>query len=387
MEDIAKKAFARLFGHAPENVYSAPGRVNLIGEHTDYNDGFVLPTAIDFRTWVAACKRDDRIITAVALDEEDENGIPTVATFAIDDDLKKMDPPWSDYLLGVVNELKKEGYKLSGANLVIKSNVPRGAGLSSSAALENALVLALTDVSGEHLSGVKAALIGQAAENNFVGCNCGVMDQMVSALGKQDYALLLDCRSLEYKLVPMPESWSILIVNSNVKRGLVDSEYNVRRQQCEAAAKFFNVDALRDVSLAQLEKNKEALDPVVYRRALHIVTENQRTLNACTALEQGDLATLSRLMEDSHKSMKNDFEITVPAIDGLVKIIKDVIGTEGGVRMTGGGFGGCVVALIPKELEAEAIRRVEEEYPKISDGLAPSIFVCRASDGAFLRGK
>lgn len=383
MENIIIEAFKTRFNHEPNNVYSAPGRVNLIGEHTDYNDGFVLPAAINFRTWIGASKRDDRMIEAIALDETDENGVPITTLFSLDENIEKdTNAPWSDYLRGVVVELKKEGFTLCGANLVIKGNVPRGAGLSSSAALEIAIALTLTSVSGEAIDGVKAALVGQAAENNFAGCQCGIMDQMVSALGKKDCALLLDCESLESKLVPVPSDCSIIVVNSNVKRGLVDSEYNTRREQCEEAAKHFGAKTLRAVSLEQLNSEKRNLDPMVYRRALHVLTENQRTLDATTALASGDFSTLSKLMYESHESMKNDFEITVPLIDGLVDIMRSVIGDFGGVRMTGGGFGGCVVAVVPKALEQAVVDKVTEEYPKLAS-FEPSVFICSASDGAF----
>lgn len=383
MENIIRSEFESFFQCAPEHIYSAPGRVNLIGEHTDYNDGFVLPAAINFRTWIGASKRTDDKIVGVALDELDANGTPISTEFSISDTIVK-DPqaPWSDYLRGVVVELLKAGYEIPGANLMIKGNVPRGAGLSSSAALEIAIALTLTDLASNRIDGVKAAQVGQAAENNFAGCQCGIMDQMVSALGKEGQALLLDCASLKTKLVPIPDDISLIVVNSNVKRGLVDSEYNTRREQCESAAKHFGATTLREVSLAQLLEEKDTLEEKVYRRALHVLTENQRTLDATEALANGDLESLSSLMHESHESMKNDFEITVQPIDDLVDIIRKVIGNQGGVRMTGGGFGGCIVAMVPKALEQSVVEAVNTEYPKVS-GKEPSIFICAASDGAF----
>lgn len=384
METIVKEQFNQIFGHEPKRVYSAPGRVNLIGEHTDYNDGFVLPAAINFCTWIAASKRPDNIIEAVALDELDSEQKPTKTRFEIGSVLEKdSNAPWSDYLRGVVIELLAKGFKLCGANLAIKGNVPRGAGLSSSASLEVAIALTLTQLSEENIDGVTAAKVGQAAENNFAGCQCGIMDQMVSSLGKKDNAVLLDCRSLETELIPIARESSLIVVNSNVKRGLVDSEYNTRRQQCEQAAAHFNVSSLRDVTLQQLQSEKDNMDAVVYKRALHVLTENQRTLDATEALKNSDFKTLSRLMFESHESMKNDFEITVKPIDDLVNIIRNVIGEQGGVRMTGGGFGGCIVALVPLHLQAKVLVAVNNEYNKIS-GYEPTIFICEASDGAFI---
>ena len=305
--------------------------------------------------------------------------------FSLDEPpINDKDAPWSDYLRGVISELRKREYTLCGADLVISGNVPQGAGLSSSASLEIALVAALTSLSQESISGEVASQVGQAAENNFVGCNCGIMDQLASALGQAGHAMLLDCRSLKTRMVALPENTSLVIINSNVKRGLVGSEYNTRRIQCELAAKHFNVPALRDISLEQLKAEKNKLDKLVYKRALHVVTENNRTLLAAEALAEKNMLLLGELMDESHTSMRDDFEITVPAVDELVRIMKSVIGVQGGARMTGGGFGGCCVALVPTELEGELSREVEKSYPQVS-GLKPEIFVCQASNGGFAR--
>ncbi|TQV78155.1 galactokinase [Exilibacterium tricleocarpae] len=376
-------AFEQHFERPPQSVFSAPGRVNLIGEHTDYNDGFVLPAAIDYRIWMAAAPREDRRINAIALNQSGAGGEPSRVSFRLDATIETdAAAPWSNYLRGVVRELLNRDYPLCGADLVIAGNVPQGAGLSSSAALETVSVSALTRLAGAAIDGVQAARVGQAAENDFVGCNCGIMDQLISCLGEAGCALLLDCRSLQTRAVPLPADMSLLVVNSNVKRGLVDSAYNVRRAQCEQVASHFQVAALRDVSLNQLARAQNQLDPVAYRRAHHVITENQRTLDAAEALSGGDLEAMGRLMEASHASMRDDFEITVPAIDALVDIIKAVVGTRGGVRMTGGGFGGCVVALVPAALQALVVEQVQQHYPQVS-GLEPSIVVCRASRGAF----
>ncbi|WP_024871418.1 galactokinase [Tolumonas lignilytica] len=371
--------FQRSFGGEPDLFVRAPGRVNLIGEHTDYNDGFVLPCAIDYETVVAVQRRDDDQVVVVAADyanQRDEFSLTQPITV-------HADQLWSNYIRGVVKYLLEKGLALKGLNLVVSGNVPQGAGLSSSASLEVAIGEAFNQAYQLGLTPAAIALNGQEAENKFVGCNCGIMDQMISASGEKDHALLLDCRSLETRLVKMPEDLAVLIVHSNVKRGLVDSEYNTRREQCEAAARHFGVKALRDVNLAQLQSAAEQgkLEPVVYQRARHVITENARTLAAADALAVGDLEKMGVLMAESHQSMRDDFAITVPAIDTLVEILQQAIGREGGARMTGGGFGGCVVALLrPAQVDA-VIAAVAEEYPA-KTGLKPTCYVCKARAGA-----
>ena len=377
-QQAATKCFERHFNAAPMHLAQAPGRVNLIGEHTDYNDGFVFPVAINFHTCVAASPRTDRTISVVALDENSvhvEFDIDATAEF-------DTEAPWSNYVRGVVVELLAAGYTLVGANLAISGNVPLGAGLSSSAALEISLIAALTHLSNEKISAIEAARIGQAAENNFVGCQCGIMDQMISAAGKAGHALLLDCRDLSTTSTPLPDTLSILVINSNLKRALVDGEYNTRRQQCEEAAAHFNLSALRDLELDQLTSQQQALDATVFRRARHVVTENQRTTDMRTALTDCNLPVIGKLMAESHASMRDDFEITTPEIDGLVEIVQQVIGDQGGVRMTGGGFGGCVVALVTKTLVNDVLDAVRTNYPKLA-GKQADAFVCEATEGAF----
>ncbi|VDZ65735.1 Galactokinase [Serratia odorifera] len=289
---------------------------------------------------------------------------------------------WANYVRGVVKHLQSRNADVGGADLVISGNVPQGAGLSSSASLEVAVGQALQALYQLPLDGVALALNGQEAENQFVGCNCGIMDQLISALGQKDHALLIDCRTLETRAVPMPADVAVVIINSNVKRGLVDSEYNTRRKQCEAAARFFGVKALRDVSPALFFPIQHEMDPLVAKRARHVISENQRTLAAAEALAAGDLKRIGVLMAESHASMRDDFEITVPPIDTLVEIVKGVIGDRGGVRMTGGGFGGCIVALMPLDL-VEAVRStVQREYPKLTNGLQETFYICTASQGA-----
>lgn len=372
--------FTEHFGYAPTLTIQAPGRVNLIGEHTDYNDGFVLPCAIDYQTVISGAPRSDRQIRVLAADYENQQD-----QFSLDEPIvSHANLRWADYVRGVVKHLQTRDANFGGADLVISGNVPQGAGLSSSASLEVAVGQALQALYQLPLDGVALALNGQEAENQFVGCNCGIMDQLISALGKKDHALLIDCRSLETRAVPMPADIAVVIINSNVKRGLVDSEYNTRRKQCEAAARFFGVKALRDVSPDLFFPIQHELDPIVAKRARHVITENDRTLAAADALAAGNLKLMGKLMAESHASMRDDFEITVPPIDTLVEIVKNVIGDRGGVRMTGGGFGGCIVALMPLDLVELVRAAVAQEYPRQTNGLQETFYVCKASQGSGL---
>ncbi|WP_187329767.1 galactokinase [Rouxiella chamberiensis] len=369
--------FEQAFGYPATMTIKAPGRVNLIGEHTDYNDGFVLPCAIDYETVIACGQRNDRTIRVIAADYDNQQD-----TFSLDEPIVSTTAlPWANYVRGVIKHLLLRNSDFSGADLVISGNVPQGAGLSSSASLEVAVGQALKSLYDLPIDGVQLALNGQEAENQFVGCNCGIMDQLISALGKENHALLIDCRSLETRAVSMPKDASVVIINSNVKRGLVDSEYNTRRKQCEEAARFFNVKALRDVNMAEFAAKSSELDPMTARRARHVITENDRTEAAAIALSQGDLKKMGELMAESHASMRDDFEITVPPIDTLVEIVKSVIGDRGGVRMTGGGFGGCIVALIPSDLVDEVRKTVAHEY-HAKTGIKETFYVCQASEGA-----
>jgi galactokinase len=368
--------FKQHFGQDPAHCFRAPGRVNLIGEHTDYNDGFVLPCAIDYDTVVAAGPRSDSRIEVLAVDQGAQvSGFDLNAAIPHDEAA-----PWSNYVRGVAWALLQRGFGLRGANLVVAGNVPQGAGLSSSASLEVVVGLALARLSELDLDGKTIALASQQAENDFVGMRCGIMDQFISALAEADHALLIDCRSLAYRAVPIPTGAAIIIANSHVKRGLVDSEYNTRRRECETAAAHFGVPALRDVPPDLLALHADELDPTVAKRARHIITENARTEEAAAALARGDLEAVGRLMAESHLSMRDDFEITVPPIDALVEIIGRVIGPAGGVRMTGGGFGGCVVALAPHEFVPDVQAAIARHYPSAT-GLAATVYVCRASAG------
>ena len=374
----AATVFQAAFGQAPSIQVQAPGRVNLIGEHTDYNDGLVLPCAIDYRTVIVARPRGDRQIRVAAADYDG-----ALDAYSLDAPIERLDAPmWANYVRGVVRDLVERGLPMQGMDLAIAGDVPQGAGLSSSASLSVAVCRLFATLPGfEGLSPVDMALVAQRAENDFVGTKCGNMDQISSACGVQDHALMIDCRSLEVRPVPIPANAAIMIFNSHVARGLVDSAYNTRREQCEQAARHFGLPALRDLDLATLEARAAELDPIVLRRARHVVTENARVAAAAQALAAGDLVRMGELMEASHASMRDDFEITVPAIDQLVGIVKSVIGTAGGVRMTGGGFGGCVVALVPHELVDAAREAVQRAYTAPNGGSA-TIYVCRAAAGA-----
>lgn len=374
-----KDAFKSVLSYAPTHIVQAPGRVNLIGEHTDYNDGFVLPCAINYQTVVAAAKRDDNIVRVVSVDyanETDEFDITQEITF-------QENKMWANYIRGVVKCLIARGFEFKGADISVSGNVPQGAGLSSSAALEVVIGQTFKELYNLNISQAEIALNGQQAENEFVGCNCGIMDQMISAEGNENHAMLLDCRSLQTTAVSMPENMSVVIINSNKKRGLVDSEYNTRREQCEQAARIFGVKALRDVSIEEFNAKAHELDEMVAKRARHVITENDRTEEAAKVLASGDMKRMAVLMAESHASMRDDFEITVKEVDLLVDIVKNVIGTEGGVRMTGGGFGGCIVALVPPKLVDEIKSAVEERYESAT-GLKESIYVCQAKNGASL---
>jgi galactokinase len=369
--------FEQLFQCSAEIVCHAPGRVNLIGDHTDYNDGFVLPAAINYGTTIAASAREDDLVKVYAHDCDQETNEFSLAEIMFDQQMM-----WSNYVKGTLEALIKHHPKIKGANLVVTGNVPQGAGLSSSASFEIAILKAFTQLYQLELNGVTAALIGQQAENDFVGCNCGIMDQLISAMGQKGHAMLLDCKDLSFEDAPIPDDLTLFIVNSNVKRGLVGSAYNLRRQQCEAVAKYFGVSALREVTMKQLNAAEDKIEPELFKRARHVVSENDRAVATLKALKANDMATISMAMKESHISLRDDFEVTTKEMDGLVDMIDSVLGTNGGVRMTGGGFGGCVVALVPTAMVEQVKAVVNSRYEK-EFGLAPNIYLCTATQGAF----
>ena len=372
-----RAAFKAAHGGAPELMVSAPGRVNLIGEHTDYSDGFCLPCAIDRGTVVAAKARADRQVQVLACDQGG-----TVDSFSLDATIQPAPGGgWANYVRGTAAALRAQGFALAGADLVIAGDIPQGAGLSSSASLEVAIGQAFSSLFGLQIDRRVLALAGQSAEHHFAGCQCGIMDQLAAACGVQGHALLLDCRSLAVEPVPLPADMAVLIIDSKVQRGLVDSEYNLRRAQCAEATRFFGVKALRDVSVDQWQQARVTMPALLAGRAGHVISENARVLQAVKALKAGDLAAMGNLLRASHRSMRDDFEITVAAVDELVDLSNEVIGTTGGARMTGGGFGGCVVALLPSAQVAEVSAAVQRHY-RSPQGVAAEIWVCQASDGA-----
>lgn len=377
MIDALRTLFRASFGASPTLITRAPGRVNLIGEHTDYNDGFVMPCAISKQTMVAVRPRDDGMVNVVA---GDFDGATT--SFDLNTPiLPTVDDAWSNYVRGMVSLLQAEGLKFPGVDMAILGDMPQGAGLSSSAALENASGLAFATLAGQpDFDRTRLAQIGQRTEHEFAGCKCGIMDQLVSARAEAGSALLIDCRSLQVQPVEIPDDVAILIVHSGISRGLVDGEYNARRLQCEAAAAHYGVAALRDLPTLP---EQGALDRVAWRRARHVITENARTLAAADALKRSDLAKLGLLMAASHASMRDDFEITLPAIDLLVSILADAIGDAGGARMTGGGFGGAVVALVAKDRLHAVMDAVHQHY-QTPNGQVPEIMVERPAAGASL---
>ena len=362
-----------------ERIFRAPGRVNLIGEHTDYNDGFVLPTAIDFSTWVTLTPRQDKQLEIFS-----ENFNETV-TVDLNDPRIAPREHWSDYVIGVAVILQKAGYSVRGAHLNIRGEVPIGSGLSSSAAVEVATASALVANSELEIDRVELAKLCRRAENEFVGARVGIMDQFVSLLGKANKALLLDCRSLDYKLLPVGPEGHLVVCNTMVKHELASSEYNQRREQCEAGVKHLaqilpNVSALRDITLEQLEKYGKDMPEVIYRRCRHVVSENARVLEAGEALVCSDLDGFGLLMYESHRSLRNDYEVSCKELDLMVELASKVKGVYG-ARMTGGGFGGCTVNLVARE-QVDNFKRVVAEGYAQQTKLNPEIFVCEPADGA-----
>ena len=370
-----QQQFLSLYGAPAQGIAAAPGRVNLIGEFTDYNDGFVLPCSLEFRTQVMFKERDDNIITVHSLNYPGEKD-----SFSVDEEITEGQSQWGNYIRAVTYVLKRAGYTLPGADLLIDSNLPQGSGLSSSAALEVAVGGMFNHIAQLGLPPEQIALFGQEAENDFMHCQCGIMDQLISAKGENGHALLIDCENLATKSVKVPDDLNIVIVNSNYPRKLVDSEYNQRRIDCEQAAVKMGVETLRQATMAGLQAVKATLSENEYKRAHHVISENDRVIAATTALQNNDMDALRTLMAASHQSLKHDFEVTVTATDGLVEICKEAMGERGAVRMTGGGFGGAIVCLC-RDAEVPLIKAAVEKHYFERFNLNADIYVCSAGSG------
>ena len=374
---VLARKFAAMFGESPR-IYQAPGRVNLIGEHTDYNDGLVMPAAIGFYTWAAIAPRSDRKVVIhsenfSACTEFDLNDMPLTRV-----------GQWSDYAIGVAKMLEASESRLSGANLLIAGNVPQGAGLSSSASMEVAVGYALLEVTGQTIDLAKLARLCQQAENEFVGARCGIMDQFIASHGKRDHALLLDCRSMEYRLLPLRGDARLVICNTMIKHNHATGQYNLRRSECEAGVGYIaknhpSVRALRDASLADLAACRSELPETILRRCRHVIQENIRVLQAAAALEQEDLEAVGELMGQSHVSLRDDFEVSCRELDLMVELAMQAEGVYG-ARMMGGGFGGCTINLVRCDYVESFKLTVSEAYEQ-STGMKPDVYVCTAADG------
>lgn len=361
------------------HTFRAPGRVNLIGEHTDYNDGFVMPAAIDRSVYIRVWPREDRKL-AIRSENFGEH-----VEFDLDEPNPQPRGDWSDYVVGVAVMLQHAGHRLRGAFLHIRGEVPLGSGLSSSAAIEVAAAYALTANSHLTIDRRELALLCQKAENEFVGARVGIMDQFVSLFGQAQKALLLDCRSLEFKLLPLPDTVNLVICNTMVKHALASSAYNERRAQCEEGVKYLkerlpNVKALRDVTIKELEEFGRELPEVIYRRCRHVITENARVVAAGEALARHDLYRFGELMRGSHFSLRDDYEVSSSELDLMVELAFMSDGVYG-ARMTGGGFGGCTINIVDVPYVEQVTSFIARQYEHITN-LKPEIYVCQASDGA-----
>ena len=373
-----KALFAELYGGHP-TVYRAPGRVNLIGEHTDYNDGFVMPAALNLYTYVAVTPRPDRRLRVYS-ENFDE---------ACDVDLDSIRPGksghWSDYVRGVAGVLESSGYKPRGADLAIASEVPLGSGLSSSAALEVSTAWALLSNSEINVDRNAIPQICQQAEHLYPETKCGIMDQFISCHGRAGHALMLDCRSLDFQLLPLPGDVRLMVCNTMVRHDHASGGYNTRQGECQEGLRALQqalpeIRALRDVTIDELEQHRSRLSPLIYKRIRHVVTENERVKMAASALQAADMAKLGELMADSHRSLRDDYEVSTPELDLMVELARDQKDVYG-ARMTGGGFGGCTINLVHSARAGEVQQRLEQNY-EAKTGLSPTILICEASDGA-----
>ena len=372
---LVLREFATRFRGEPLFIARAPGRVNVIGEHTDYNDGFVLPLAIEPAVWVAVRPRADRVVRAWSVEFKD----------GVEFDLAELSPGrierhvWSEYVKGVGWALREAGLELRGWDGTIHGDVPIGAGLSSSAAIQMAVARAFADASELTWDPKTMARIAQRAENEWIGVQCGIMDQLASAAGEREHALLIDCRTLDLRTIRLPEELRVVVLDTATRRELTSSAYNERRRECDAAARAYGVRSLRDLTTSQLASRPSGLGETEFRRARHVVSENARVIEMAAALPAGDQACISRLMDESHRSLRDDFEVSSPPLDAIVAAAQRAGSV--GARMTGAGFGGCAVAFVTAPRARAFVADTLDDYER-STGISGHAYVWRASDGA-----
>ena len=373
LEEKLLEKYEIQYGAKPEFLVRSPGRVNLIGDHTDYNDGLVMPIAIDRACWIAGSAREDSQVVLSSLDFQEK------LNFSLDQYEKTNQPAWGEYVKSVAWVLQEAGHALQGWQGVSIGDIPRGAGLSSSASLELGIARVFAHVSALDWNAIEMAQLSQKAENEWVGVNSGIMDQLTVACGQKDRALFLDCRTLEVETVSLPSGSKVVILDTRTRRGLVDSAYNQRRQQCEMACEYFQIASLRDLTIETLEKHLGKLAKDVYHRALHVVTENQRVERAVTAMKTNDVEKLGMLMQASHESLRDDYEVSNDELNEIVECALTHASCVG-ARMTGAGFGGCAIALIQEGEEESFINSVSQCYEQKS-GITPRLYVCNIADG------
>ena len=388
-KDLVTSTFRQRFGKEPAFVALAPGRVNILGEHVDFNDGFVLPAAIDRATYIAFSLADDPAerSTLVAADFGEEASFTLASIAAKTSPDGSPLPEWATYPAGVAWALTEASLTVRAMQAVFASDVPRGAGLSSSASVEMAFAIAWQTLGGWNLAPMQRALLGQKAENKYVGVNCGIMDQFASACGVADKLLLLDCRSLEWQTLPVPEDVAIVIADTSVRRKLTDGAYNQRRQACEDAVKILagripGVKALRDVSVEDFNRLSDQLPGLVEKRARHVVEEIERSRRAIPLLEQGKIREFGQIMNECHASLRDLYEVSIPELNTMVEIAQGLPGCFG-ARLTGAGFGGCTANLVEKSAAQAFAAELARQY-EAKTGLKPEIYICKASDGARL---
>lgn len=377
--DIIKQEFFKYYKKLPDIIVRAPGRVNLIGEHTDYNQGFVLPMAINRYIWIAGLRRDSELVHVYSHNFHESKTFPLGQTLQLSN---ANNQSWIGYVEGTAWALEQYGYPLSGAWLLIRGDVPIGAGLSSSAALEMATARMFMALANQNWTHKQIAQLGQKAENQWVHVNCGIMDQMISACGQKDHALLIDCRSLETQPIPMPRGLAIIIMDTMTRRDLVQSSYNNRSQECAECVNLLKISSLRDLSLEKFQTLTSTLSLPTHlkQRALHVITENERVLQVVQAMQKQDTIQFGKLCNESHESLRDHFEVCNSALDTMVQIARKQPGCYG-ARMTGAGFGGCAIALVDEKYATDFVTHVSETYYSTTN-IMPKIYMCHAVDGA-----